>query len=172
MVHGPTDLTNLSWCKAQTSFSDCPPCMSVNFSHFDLLQNQWASLFKFGTKHPWVKGIQLYSNEGPLPFSRGDNKEIAKIHWWTLKILFSRITGPISTKLGTRHLWVKKTQDCSIEGPRSFSRGDNNELAKILLWNTKSSSPEPLVEFQPNLVQDILGWRGLKIFQMKGHALF
>ena len=35
---------------------------------------------KFGTKHPWVKGIQIYSNEGPRPFQRADNYEIAKIH--------------------------------------------------------------------------------------------
>ena len=28
--------------------------------------------------HPRVKGIQLYSNEGLLPFQRGDNYEIAK----------------------------------------------------------------------------------------------
>ena len=25
---------------------------------------------KLGTKHPWVKGIKVYSNEG-LPFSKG-----------------------------------------------------------------------------------------------------
>ena len=34
----------------------------------------------FGTKHPWVKGIQVCSNEGPHPLSRGDNSEIAEIH--------------------------------------------------------------------------------------------
>ena len=26
---------------------------------------------KLGTKHPWVKGIQVYSNEEPLPFFKG-----------------------------------------------------------------------------------------------------
>ena len=36
-------------------------------------------LTKHGTKHPWVKGIQVYSNEKPLPFPRGDDKEKAKI---------------------------------------------------------------------------------------------
>ena len=30
-------------------------------------------------KHPWVKGIQVCSNEGPQPLTRGDNYEIAKI---------------------------------------------------------------------------------------------
>ena len=32
-------------------------------------------------------------------------------------IFFSRTTGPISTKLGTKHPWVKGIQVCSNEGP-------------------------------------------------------
>ena len=56
--------------------------------------------------HPLLMGIQLRSNEGPHPFPRGDNSEIAKIHGRNLK---------------------------------------------------KSSSPEPLSQFQPNLTQNILG---------------
>ena len=52
----------------------------VNFSHFHLLfQNQIST--KLGTKHPWVKGIQVCSNKGPHPFPRGDNYEITTIHW-------------------------------------------------------------------------------------------
>ena len=35
---------------------------------------------KLGTNHLWAKGIQFCSNEGPGPFPRGDNYEIAKIH--------------------------------------------------------------------------------------------
>ena len=50
---------------------------------------------------------QVSLNEGPQPFSRGDNYEIGKIHWRNLKIFISRTTGPISTELGTKHLWVK-----------------------------------------------------------------
>ena len=30
------------------------------------------------TKHPWVQGNQVCSNEGPHPFQRGDNYEIVK----------------------------------------------------------------------------------------------
>ena len=37
-------------------------------------------LLKLSTKYPWVKGIQICSNEGPCPFPRGDNYEIANIH--------------------------------------------------------------------------------------------
>ena len=40
------------------------------------------------------------------------------------------------------------------------------------LFTFSSSSPEPLSQFQPNLAQSILGWRGFKLVQMKGPALF
>ena len=76
-------------------------------------------------------GIQISSNEGLRPFPRRDNKEIAKLHCQNLKIFFIRTTGPISTKLGTKHLWVMGIQICSNEKPRPFLRGDNNERVKI-----------------------------------------
>ena len=41
-----------------------------------------------GTKYSWVEEIQVCSNEGPQPFPRGDNDQIAKIHWQNLKNLF------------------------------------------------------------------------------------
>ena len=40
------------------------------------------------------------------------------------------------------------------------------------LFTFSSSSQEPLGRFQPNLTQNILGWRGFKFVQMKDHALF
>ena len=43
----------------------------------------------------------------------------------------SRITGPISTKFGTKHSWVMRTQVCSNECPNPFLMGDNKEIAKI-----------------------------------------
>ena len=46
-------------------------------------------------------------------------------------IFFSRTTGPISTKLGTHHPWVKRIKVCLNEGAHLFSRGDNYEIAKI-----------------------------------------
>ena len=42
-------------------------------------------------------------------------------------IFFFRTTGPISTKLDTKHLWVKGIQVYSNEGPCSFPRGDNDK---------------------------------------------
>ena len=44
-----------------------------------------------------MKRIQVCSNEGPRPFPRGDNYEIAKIHLRNLKIFFS---------------WIPFTQGC------------------------------------------------------------
>ena len=35
--------------------------------------------FKRGTKHPWVKCIQVCTNEGLRSFPRGDNYEIVNI---------------------------------------------------------------------------------------------
>ena len=111
---------------------------------------------KLDTKHPWVMGIQVCSNEGPRPFPTGDNYEIAEIHRRNLKFFFSRTTGPISNKLGTKHPWVMGIQVCSNEGPNPFPRGYNSKIAKY----KNSSSPELLGQFQPNLAQSILGWRG------------
>ena len=84
-----------------------------------------------------MKGIQVSSNKGPRPLPRGGNYEIVKIHWKNEKIFFSRSTEPISTKLGTKHYWVKGIQVCSNEGPCLFQRGDNSEIAKIQWRNWK-----------------------------------
>ena len=82
--------------KAQVSFSDhlssvvclsvrLPVCPSVCLSVCKLFTFSSSSPEPLGqfqpnlaTKHSWVKGIQVCSNEGPRPFPRGDNYEIAK----------------------------------------------------------------------------------------------
>ena len=63
---------------------------------------------KLGTKHFWVNGIQVYSNEGPRPFPRGDNCQNVKLYWKYLKTFFSRTTGQITTRLCTMHPWVQR----------------------------------------------------------------
>ena len=65
---------------------------------------------KFGTKHPWVDGIQICTNKGQHPSSRGDNSKIIKIYGEYLKIFYFSITGPVSTKPGIKHPWVKEIQ--------------------------------------------------------------
>ena len=59
---------------------------------------------------------------------------------------------------------------CKNERSQPFPRRDNYEIAKIHRQYLKSS-PEPLGQFQPTLTQNILGSRGFKIVQMKGHTL-
>ena len=46
-------------------------------------------------------------------------------------MFFSRTTPPISTLLGTKHLWVKEIKDYSNEWPCPFPRSDNNGKVKI-----------------------------------------
>jgi hypothetical protein len=47
-----------------------------------------------------------------------------------LKIV-SRTIGPILTRLGTNHPWVKGIQICSKEGDSPSSRVDNSKKVKI-----------------------------------------
>ena len=88
-----------------------------------LLQNFWVNFNQTWHKHSWVKSIQVCANEGSCLIPRGDNDEIAKIHCRNLRNLFSRTSGPISTKLDTKHSWVKGIQICSNEG-HSLSQGE------------------------------------------------
>ena len=90
-----------------------------------------------------------------------------------LKNIF-RTTRPISTNLGPKHPWIKGIQFCSNQGPWLLPRGDNYEYGENTLTKfKKSSSQEPLGQFQPNFAQSIFGWRRFNFFfQMKGPALF
>ena len=54
-----------------------------------------------------MKGIQVNSNGGQHPFPLRNDNEKENNHLQNLIILFSRTTGPISTKLGTNHPCVK-----------------------------------------------------------------
>jgi hypothetical protein len=51
--------------------------------------------------------------------------------WGHLKILFSRTTGPILTRLATNHPWVKGIQVSSKIGDSPSSMGDNSERVKM-----------------------------------------
>ena len=70
--------------KAQVSFSDhnlfvvrrC--CKLFTFLFFSRTTGPIST--KLGTNHPLVKGFQICSNDGPCPFPRENNYEIAKIH--------------------------------------------------------------------------------------------
>ena len=128
--------------KAQISFSDhlsSRVCLSVRLSvkisHFHLLlQNNWANFNQNLHTPSFGEGDSSFLKWRAMSLPSGDNNEIAKIHWQTLNIFFSRNTGPISTKLGTKQPWVKGIQFFfSNEGPRS----DDSEIAKMHWRNLK-----------------------------------
>ena len=101
--------------KTQVSFSDHLSSISpsVCFSHF---HNQWANFNQTFHKASLGEGIQISSNKGHSHFQGGDNYEIAKKNWQNLKI-FLRTTKPISTKLGTMHLWWRRKRGWSFSSP-------------------------------------------------------
>ena len=66
-------------------------------------RTSWPNSIKLVTNYSWVKGIQVCSNKWPGPLQRGDNHKNVKMGWGHLKIFFSRITWPISTRLGIDH---------------------------------------------------------------------
>ena len=82
--------------KAQVSFSDCllfvirlSVCLWT-FPIFVFFSRSTGPIsIKDGTKHPSVKEVQFFffPNEGPCPFPRVDNSEIAKILWQNWKNL-------------------------------------------------------------------------------------
>ena len=114
--------------KAQVKFC-VSVCLSVNFSHFHLLLQNHRANFNLAQSILGWKGLKFF-NEGSCFFPRGDNYKIVIIHWRNLKISSFRTTGLISTKLGTKHPWVKGIQVCSNEGPCLFPRGNNYKIAK------------------------------------------
>ena len=96
---------------------------------------------KLVMKHSWMKGIQIYSNEGPCPFPRRDNSKKAYIHWGNFKIFFSiQTTGPIQLNLAQSILRVKGIQICSDVRPNFVSRGDNSNVYPTCLYNHISCS--------------------------------
>ena len=130
--------------KARVSFSD--QSYQVNFSHFHLLQNPWTDFNQ--TWHKVSLGERSLFKCRAQPSSR---EELAKIHWRNLNIFFSRTTKPISTKLGTKHPCLMRTQFCSNEGH------------KLVLIITKFKNLP--------LNHCANGWRGFKFVQMKSQTL-
>ena len=70
-------------------------------------------------------------------------------------IVFSRTTGPISTKLGTK--WPSGFKFSQMKGPALFQEEIITKLRKYNDEFEKSSSPESMGQFQTNLAQIILG---------------
>ena len=83
-------------------------------------QKRRANFNHLTQKHPWMKRIQICTTEGPRPFPRGDNNEIAKIYGRNLKIPFSKTSGPrqkASLSEGYSRFYKK--------GPFNFQKDEN-----------------------------------------------
>ena len=150
------EIAKINWRNLKKIFSRTTGLISTNF----------------GTQHPWVKKNQVCSSKRPRHFTRGDNYRIAKTHWRNLKTLFSRTTWPISTKLGTKHPWVKEIHDCESKGPRPFPREDNFKNAKIHWRNLKfffSRTSKPIFTKLDTKHPCV---KGFKFVHMEGYSLF
>ena len=63
--------------------------------------------------------IQVCSKEGSRPFPYWDTYKIAKIHWQSFKIFFSRINS------ATKHSWVK--------GIQGFTNKDHSIFKNVIM---------------------------------------
>ena len=80
--------------------------------------------------------------------------------------IYLSLSGPVSLSHGifqqAKPQWINSLHDCM----RLF------ELIGRHMLSTYIYQIEPLGQSQPNLAQNILGWRGFQNVQMKGHILF
>ena len=112
-----------------------------------------------------------FSNEGPCPFPRADNFEIAKIHWQIQKASSPEPLGQFQRNLAQS---IPGWRDFSLFYWRvhSFPRGDHYENAKKHKQIWKINTFITFGAIQSNLAQSILGYNGFEFVQMKGPALF
>ena len=96
-----------------------------------LFKNHWTNFNQTWHNASFGEGDSNLFKCRALSFSKGKNNKIVKIHLRNLKIFFYRTSGQISTKLGTKHPWVKRNLIHSNEGPCPLPRGDNYQIAKI-----------------------------------------
>ena len=89
---------------------------------------------KRGANHPWVKGIQVCSNEDHALPPRRSNLEIVKPPCQLLKIFSSRTTEPILISLCTNDHGYTVIHFSSNEGPNS---SQNREISGQVLSNNK-----------------------------------
>jgi hypothetical protein len=85
-----------------------------------------------------------------------------KMGWGHLKI-FSRITEPILTRLGTNHPWREGIQVCSKEGDCPSSRGDNSKRVKIH-WKIFQNQQAKSIRLGTNY----LWMKGIQVCSNKG----
>ena len=105
------------------------------------------------------------SNEGPSPFPRGYDLEIlVTINCQNLKITFFRTSGPISTKLSTKHLSVKDVKLYTMKGRTFFQEEIITKWRKIKNHHYRTTGPISTKLFisHPMCEEDLslLKWKG------------
>ena len=143
-------------------------CSFVNFLHFHLLlQNSWAN-FKLGTKHPWINGIQVYSNERPRRSTKGDNYEIVEIHWRNFVS-----SPPDSQGVNFNQTWHKVSSGEGDSSLFAFSQGEIIAKERKYTWTQfRNLLQNHWSHFNQTWHEASLGERNLSFVQMKGHAIF
>ena len=128
-------LAHLSWrLKWPFLIAHCPSSIRLYLNYFSI--NTGPILTKVDTKHFWGKGNSKLIKWRAAFFSKGDNGEIANIHWKHLKLLFFKGTEKSSNKVGTKHPCVKRIV-CSNSGPDPFPKENNSDIKKITLTTWK-----------------------------------
>ena len=159
-------LAYLSWKliarRLSVWLSVCPSVRpSVNFSYFrPLLKNHWANCNQTRHKASLGKGDSSFQMKGPTLLQ---GKIIRLQNHWTE---FNQIW--LKSSLGEGDSSLFKLRACLDLFQEKIIMKKQKYLDKFL----KSSSSEPLGQFQPNLAQIICGWKELKFVQMKGPVLF
>ena len=125
-------------------------CVVLSHQHQQNSTNSQQHLYSLLTSSFYLSGaIFIY-----FIFSQNYIQTSVDMHWKNM----SRFLAHLSWKLKWAFLITRR--------PSSVY------LSVCKLFTFSSSPPEPLGQFQPNLAQSILGWRGFKFIQMKGPALF
>ena len=122
----------------------------------------WASVYEISSerKVPFSRLIQvekeiqfIWSNPDPLgPFTRENDREILKTHFNTFLISSVQNRLAILTKLGSKYALVKENTN---KGPRSFQRGDDNQIAISYLRHIGTALVVQLVK---SLASHAEGW--------------
>ena len=96
--------------------------------NYEILKIHWRNLKIFFSRtaepistqlsinHPWVKGIQVCSNQGPHPFRKGSITKKCKNTLTKFDFFFSRSAKPISNKIGTDHPWMMGNKVDQMKG--------------------------------------------------------
>ena len=107
----------------------------------------------FYKSHNWIWSVLVYKMEGRVD----TNYNVCP---WPFFISSPELKGLVSVS-DRKLFYVRRRCRCCYCHRR-----------RCKLFTILSSSKKPLGQFQPNLAQRILRWRGFKFVKMKGHALF